>query len=424
MIFPQPKDRRSVKRFFVLTFFALLMTGCMRAPTTSDGRTVVKALPKYAFVNAPVVDMLSRGPSKTSHTYSEGRYHHLPCSYRPSTSTAPNRLHQLLLGQIVRIVETKPFETLVEVPAAHIGSGGSIRPITGWVLSRHLIPTETLRKRKNQNFALADPHGLLGKKKKKHLALIHPYTISEAKLSLSAGTIFPLVAEQKNTFLTHIWDQREKQFRELIIPKSAAYVQTEVSRPEAARRLIGLLRYWANQKEGFIPYVLGGGSWTHNYREKRFSKKGNGKNLEYHRTEAIDNMHSGFDCTTLIYTAAQIIGIPYTSRNTTAISHQLEEVKSGSPIEPGDILLYPGHAVVISSIKPLRLLQSLGYATGYGRVVEGLAKDYIGGISTLGDLKRALNEKKPLHLLGANKKLLKVQKTWAIYRFRSCWRKS
>jgi len=178
---------------------------------------------------------------------------------------------------------------------------------------------------------------------------------------------------------------------------------------------------WAGQKEGFIPYVLGGGSWTHNYTNKRFSRKGSGKTLEYHREGAIDHIHSGFDCTTLLYNAAQIVGIPYTCRNTTAISQKLDRLKPGETLEAGDLILYPGHVAIITTLKPLRLIQARGYGPGYGRLVEGLAEHHLGGIKTISDLQRHLKEKRPLQVLRVNKKLYALQKSWGIYRFRSCW---
>jgi len=408
-------------RIILVTLFALFLAGCSRTPTTLDARTQVKALPKYAFANAPVVDVLGLGPTKTSHIYSEGRYHHLPCGYLTAHHEAPPRVHQLLLGQIVRVISQKPYETLVEVPSALIGSGKKTIPITGWVLNRYLTSTDILDKRKNRDVAFADPHNLIGRKKTPRIALTRPYTISEANLTLSAGTLLPLVAEQKSVFLTHIWDAHEKQFRQLLVPKNVALIQTELSRPEAMRRFIGLLRYWAGQKEGFIPYVLGGGSWTHNYTNKRFSRKGSGKTLEYHREGAIDHIHSGFDCTTLLYNAAQIVGIPYTCRNTTAISQKLDRLKPGETLEAGDLILYPGHVAIITTLKPLRLIQARGYGPGYGRLVEGLAEHHLGGIKTISDLQRHLKEKRPLQVLRVNKKLYALQKSWGIYRFRSCW---
>lgn len=413
-----------MQRLFFLALFAFFFAGCTRSSLSSDPRTETKPLPKYAFVNAPVIDVLGLGPTTTSHIYSEGRYNHLPCSYLTAHHKTPPRIHQLLLGQIVRIVSEKPYETLIEVPNALIGSGAKTIPITGWVLKRHLTSTNVLSKRKNRSVAFADPYNIIGRGKTPRIALTRPYSISEAKLTLSAGTLLPLVAEQKNTLLTHIWDEHEKQFRELLVPKGAALIQTQSSRPEAMRRFIGLLRYWAKQKEGFIPYVLGGGSWTHNYTEKQFTKKGNGKSLEYHREGALDQIHSGYDCTTLLYNAAQVVGIPYACRNTTAIEQMLDPLKASEAPEPGDLILYPGHVAIISTLKPLRLIQARGYGPGYGRIVEGLAEHHLGGIKTASDLQRHLKEKKGLKVLRINKQLHKEHKRWGIYRFKSCWSKS
>lgn len=412
-----------MRLLFLLGFFtsALFLSSCAKPPLSIDARTQMSPAPKLAFINAPVVDVLGSGPTKTSHTYSESRYDHLPCGYMTAHHQDPPRVHQLLLNQIVKIRAEKPFEALVEVPGVKIGSGSKTVCVSGWVLKRHLSPIKLLDKKRHKEAAFADPFGLIGRKKTERIALIHPYHIRESKQTLSAGTLFPLVKEYKETYLTHIWDEREQQFQSLIIPKSVAIPQIKASREEAMLRFVSLLRFWANQKPGFIPYVLGGGSWTHNYKEKRFAKRGSGKSIEYHRVGSIDNQHSGFDCTTLIYNAAQIANIPYTCRNTTAISQMLKEIKPGERIEVGDLLLYPGHVAMISSTKPLRLIQSRGYGPGYGRVVEGPSHEHLSNIKTLTDLQSALKKKKPLTILNIRKKPYRTLKNWSIYRFRSCW---
>lgn len=411
---------------FLLTLFAAcaLLGGCARAPVSRPDMRVQPLLQKkqLAFVNAPVIDVLGTGPTKSTKSHSESRYHHLPCGYITAHHRGAPRIHQLLLNQIVYIKAEKPYETLIEVPGIQIGSGGKIINISGWVQKKYLTPIEVLQKKRHAGISFPDPLHILKRPAATHIALIHPYHIPQYKRTLSAGTLFALVKEHKHTYFTHIWDEDNLQFRLLAIPKTVAIAQVPLTREQAVKQYIALLRFWANQQSGFIPYVLGGGSWIGNYTEKKFQKKGEGGAREYYRSEEVGSLQSGFDCTTLIYNAARINNIPFFCRNTTAISKTLHPIKPHEPIESGDLILFPGHVVVISSTNPLTLIQARGYGAGYGRILEGPAAEHFKDIHTLSDLKKHLSLKKPLYILDSNKKLYDTRKQWAIYRFKSCWK--
>jgi len=388
----------------------------MRAP--SENNLSAQSRPKtLAFVNSPVCDMIHTSPKKQQLFASEKRFSELPCS------GTWERLHQLILNQPVYVLEEFGHEALVEMPGPYaISSSNKPVHLKGWVLKKHLTPASILKRKKHKNASFPDTENLgIKKGLGPHIALIKPYTIHEAGITLSAGTHFVIERELPGAYITSIWDSKEHSFHPLSIPKSYAIAKINLSKEASINRFIGLVRFWATQKEGFIPYVLGGCSWTHNYKNPRYKVvRGHKAGTVFEREEKTGGMHTGFDCSTLVYTAAKMAGIPYYCKNTRAIGHFLKPLKKNEFIERGDLILFSGHVAIISSVSPLKILQARGYSTGVGRVIENNALDLIVGVRTAEDLLAVYRKSQPLiWKMGAKKTELKP--SWKIYKLKSAW---
>ncbi len=400
-----------------LLFSLAFVTGCTRSPSTYNAFVKTSRPKTLAFVNSPVCDLIHTPPNTKHKHASEKRFSDLPCS------GSWERLHQLVLNQPVYILEEFGHEALIEMPGPYaIGKSNTPIHLKGWVLKKHLTHASVLNQKKHRGASFPDIENLgIGKGSGPHMALIKPYPIAEAGITLSAGTHFVIEKELSNAYITSIWDSKNHCFHPLSVPKSIALAKVDLSRKAAVNRFIGLLRFWATQKEGFIPYVLGGCSWTHNYQNPRFQViKGHKAGTVFEREEKINAMHSGFDCSTLIYAAAKMAGIPYQCKNTRAISHFLKPLKKSEFIERGDLLLYPGHVVIITSVSPLKILQARGYSLGVGKVVENDASDLIQGVRTAEDLLAIYRKSQPLIWKMGSKKT-ELKRSWNIYKIRSAW---
>jgi hypothetical protein len=402
-------------RLLATATFALTL-GCTTRTTENVQKSQQK--PKVlAFVSAPVTDMIHTAPEKKHILYSENRYMSLPCS------GSWERLHQLVFNHPVFILKEFGYEAFIEAPGLIAMSKGKPVPLRGWVLKKHLTPMSAIYKRRFGDASFPDPIGLgIKKGQGPEVALITPYTIPETGITLSAGTHFVIEDEMPSAFQTSIWDEKNRTFHKLKIPKKIALAKLELTKEAAVDRFVKIIRFWSTQKEGFIPYVLGGCSWLRNYEKLSFNRvKGSDRKLIFERAEKEGGQHSGFDCSSIIYTAARIAGIPYGCKNTRAIHHFLNPMKKSERIEKGDLILIPGHVVVISSIKPLRIAQARGYASGVGRVYECEARDLLKGVRTAEDLQTLYSRAQPLPWMTKGSRV-QPYTTWGIFKIRSAWR--
>ena len=401
-------------RLFTLLCLALTLGCAKRSPT--EVQQSAKKTKVLAFVSAPVTDMIHTPPERKQLPYSENRYMKLPCS------GSWERLHQLVFNHPVYILKEFGHEAFIEAPGLIAMSKGKPVPLRGWVLKKHLTPMSAIYKRRFNEASFPDPIGIgIKKGSGPELALIAPYKIPEAGITLSAGTHFVIEKETQSAFQTSIWDNKKQTFHTLSIPKKIALAKLELTKEAAIDRFVKLIRFWSTQKEGFIPYVLGGCSWLRNYEKLTFNRvKGPDRKVTFERAEKEGGQHSGYDCSSIVYTAAQIAGIPYGCKNTRSIHYFLKPMRKNERIEKGDLILIPGHVVVISSVRPLRIAQARGYASGFGRVCESNARDLFQGVRTVEDLQTLYSRAQPLPWIVKGNRT-SPYKTWGIFKIRSAW---
>ena len=136
------------------------------------------------------------------------------------------------------------------------------------------------------------------------------------------------------------------------------------------------MRQWAKRKEGFIPYVWGGFSFTDTIKTTScFLLK-----------DETTSPKTGLDCVGIIARVAQIYGIPYFYKNTTTIKQCLTPLARNSKLMTGDIIWVPGHVMIVADLTNHTLIEARGYDHGYGKVQEIPLNEEFKGINTYRDL--------------------------------------
>ncbi len=78
--------------------------------------------------------------------------------------------------------------------------------------------------------------------------------------------------------------------------------------------------------------------------------------------------HCGFDCSGLILRAAQIVGLHYYFKNTTTLGLSLEDLEDDDSLQEGDLILMPGHVVIVGDVERNDLIEAAGHGAGFGAV--------------------------------------------------------
>ncbi|MCH9632174.1 MAG: hypothetical protein S4CHLAM6_05030 [Chlamydiae bacterium] len=156
-----------------------------------------------------------------------------------------------------------------------------------------------------------------------------------------------------------------------------------------------MLRLWAYQKDGAIPYVLGGWSWTVTCNNDDFEILQESE-TEYsiHRKKWKHSSKSGFDCMGIIGRAAQVCDIPFYIKNTTTLLKDLKALEKSDQVSEGDMIWYPGHVMVVSSVKKGLVIEAVGYERGDGKVEEHSIEKVFQDVHSFEELKNRVLEKK------------------------------
>ncbi len=412
-----------MKRYF--TLFCVVFLLPVVALFSSDGVY-------WAFVGVPVADMLGKDPTRDTDSRSAERvYENLPYSLAGKYGSLRVRVHQLLFNQRVCVVKECSGEAYVEVPSVVCQSSakGCASPLRGWVLQKNLVPFSALGKNGDELYKIPKCS-----ESQVVFSVTHPYYVKQCDTVFSAGTQFVLSKKKKNTYVGYVYDAKKGKCVKASFPKKICFISANRSRSQRIKDFISLLKVWANRGSTFIPYVLGGNSWVsalhtdsvYSHRPPNMGVVLTSSNTyhAYNREDSDSTVKSGFDCSTLIYAAAQVVGLPYYGKNTTTLTHQLRRLKNGDSIEVGDIIWLPGHVMVISKVRGgLRLIQAEGYSSRRraGKVYECAASKIFSDIATTQDLLVHYHYRTPLVCLNKKGKKLSPIGNWAVYKLKSCW---
>ena len=403
----------------ILSAAVFFVTSCSSTKSPSDaiGKSSSSTEKRVAMVTVPIGDVLGVPPAGNSK--GKQRYCKLPCSYPSKVYSIP-RVHQILFNQTVNVLQDYGDEVLIEIPNVVLQTSPSAQqqPLVGWTLKKNIA----LIKSSSQ---WIPPAPSQRRSKQKIVTLRYPHYSDTLKTTFSAGTRFVVDEENKKEYVVGVLQPKSKKPEFLSLPKGLCLVNTKRSNKKKVAEFVKLLRLWSNLENGFITYVLGGASWTKSCDKEngisRYTKNDNNSTVVlYERKHMPQYSRSGYDCSSLIYSAAQIVGMPYSCKNTTTIKHQMRQLSKSESLEPGDIILIPGHVLIITEVgNTLKIVQAKGYASGVGKIFEDKGENLFRGIKTADDLATACINKKPLVETTPNGS--RTIKDWNIYKIRSCW---
>lgn len=390
-----------------------------------------------AIVIVPVAELVGQ-PMKAFYPYSnpETLYQAIPFCGRGDNATTGitcARIHQALLHEQIDILQEKDDEVCIRIPSAVYMSHGNPKEFQEfWTLKKYVVPYDTLKKHgvSMQNFpepiALTNDHI---PQNHKTITLIQPFFDPITKQHLSAGTRLVLSHGKKlsQSILAYIFDPLRYHFIKTRIPKKICILNTPRDKKECIDLFIRILKSWAHQPEPYaIPYVFGGCSSIHTYPEYRFSQtpavahNNTTKNAYgYNTTPSV--VASGFDCSGIILRAAQMAGIPYCCKNTSAIAAKLKPLSNSNQLHDGDLLLIPGHVMIMADAKKNTMIEARGYDHGYGKVHEIPLKEQFKDIQTYQNLVDAYRQKKPLVRLNKSGDVVQTIKNYTLFTLASAW---
>lgn len=384
-------------------------------------------MPYQAVTIVPVADLLGdAAQNMSSQTKNISTcYNQLPlCSQKAPQCS---RLHQLLFNEIVTVIEKKNEEIRIEIPNLYFETSGNTKKNnTYWALKKNFISLETLKKNNIELSQLPlqikyDETKIIKHQSPPTVTLLLPYYDEHFHRTFSAGTRFVVKTTNTTNVSVYALNHDASKITMLVIPKKIVLAQTKNQTQEQQIEIfLKVLKVWAHPKQGFIPYVWGGCSYTQACLQEAFTKTSSSNN--YHRENYCKNqVKTGFDCTGLLARAAQAAGMPYYFKNSTTILQHLKELTLKDHPENGDIIWLPGHIMIISDAKNNLVIEARSYDHGWGKIHEAPIYAIFKNTPTLKSLLELCINKKRLERINRNGivaqeitqcKILSVKSIW------------
>ncbi len=412
-----------MKKYFLILCF--ISTFSFSAPAKERKAIVIK--PVADLLGQPYVQSPKKGISVDEY------YHKIPFS---GSGSACWRLHQVLFNEVVTVLAEKGNEVKVRISNFYyILDNESSPKDTYWTSKDNLFFLDNLKHKKIDLSHFPHPISYGDKKtrldeEQNIVTLKKPFFDPLTKKTYSVGTRFLAHPGQnlkgsfdRGSFDIFIFDPVKQELVSSKIPKLNC-IRNYFKKPEdQIQNFVQVLRSWTNHKNGFIPYVLGGFSWTQNCEQDTYKEKKDpvSNKAYFQREEWSENSKIGFDCVGIIGRAAQICNIPFFYKNTRTLLRGLETLKKGEQVGEGDLIWYPGHVMVISNLKNNLIIEARGYDNGNGKVREAPIQEVFGGVNSLSELVRIYQAKAPVPILDINGKTVTNCKSFKILKIHSVW---
>jgi len=384
-----------------------------------------------AMIKVPVADMLVLPASTYTKAGASGLYHNLPLSSKSSAFPSV-RAHQSLMNEVLYKAHVKDGEIFGVIPNAWFGVHKETgKPLMGYITAAcHAVLLSDLLEKKLPLNLIPRPVWL-GRSDSSSddnsiLTLIMPWQDQSTSRRLmnnrfSVGTRFVRIPryDTDTEYAVSYIDFKQMVSVVSFVPKDRALVGADSNKQNARFRFLAMLRRLADSNRyGLVPYVLGGSSFVGGYPEEDgvlVNRKVLGRNARkiYVRNKKT-SVHSGFDCSELVWRVPQLVGIPFFCKNTFTMDRFLTPLAPDESVKKGDLLWVPGHVMVIDADNNM-LIESAGYSSGYGRVQRIALKDRL-GLNTVNDVVKAYREKRPIKLLSKEGKE-KRHYDWKILKF-------
>ncbi len=383
-------------------------------------------------VIVPVADLVGQ-PMKSFYKNQPAQvsYRKLPWAAFSTHFEACPRIHQLIYHEIVDIIDQKNDELQIAIPQTFYQTAANSKLHNCyWTLQKNVLPLANLAKNGVDLHKIPHPIHFNKNNEIAHqntVTLIEPFTDPNFDITFSSGTRFIKAEEQpqKDKVMVHCVHPKTHILQTIALPKTIVYIFHPKTIDDRLTDFLAILRRWAKRNDGIIPYVWGGCSFTNTHHTNQFVTKNEqirGKALKYYdRPNHTGIPKSGYDCSSIIVRAAQIVGLPYHYKNTFTLAKNLPQIGHHESVKEGDLISIIGHVMVVANTKTHTIIEAHSYDGGHGKVHEIPLHKAFKGIKTFSDLHRAyinkqtlnrLNNEGKFHDLGKDLKLLKFASQW------------
>lgn len=400
------------------------------------------AIDRRAMVIVPVADLVG-APIKTfglAKTNKESYAKIGWCGGRNHPSDGTPRIFQALAHQTVEIISIEEGtngdegEACIALPSAFFITQDNQKPQNiFWTPLKNLLSYTKMR-RKNIDM---DRIPLTPSFKKSHqspkentIGLIEPFFDPITRQLFSVGTHFISDPEQSTPthYAAFVFDRSVTDFKITFIPQSVSIPIIKRSPQEAIAQFVSLIRQWAHCKNGVIPYLWGGCSFTArcspSFKETSQLLANKKRIAVYERPDCRICPRCGPDCAGLIILTAQLLcGIPYFYKNTYTLAHFMKSLAIDDPLDEGDLIWIPGHVMIVSDIKKNLLIEARGYSHEWGKVHQIALEKVFKGIKTYADLVHAFHMQQPLIRLNKSGKDVEQISYFKILKLSSVYKK-
>ena len=361
-------------------------------------------VPYRALITVPVADLLGEPISTLQKPWLPPfGYDTLPHSSGTNGRAACPRIHQLLFNEVVEVLETKKDEVKVQISNAFFIPHNTQQPhVTYWMQERALTPLSHV---KLHEHCLIPPAITLHQPSSMHnksiITLIAPWHDTTTGMTFSAGTRFVRIEKPQHKKTVSAWrfNPSTKVCEPVKIPSMLCALSSDTNITHCIKYFIVLLRSWAQQHEGIIPYVLGGTSFSRQLTDEPLIPEVSPTDRSvqwYARKNDCHAVKCGLDCSGLILRAAQIAGIPYFCKNTTTMMKVLQPLGPTTSIQDGDLICIPGHVLIAVDIGNNLIVEARSYEHGYGKVHELPLNKVFKDVTTFNDLMQIYRTHQPI----------------------------
>ena len=401
MVFEKGKSMTiQVSRFTVCTFFcSVLLCGFLNIEAYK------------AIVIAPVADLLGEYAQE-----GESAYQHIPVSgEKHHAYDTCKREHQVLFHEIVDVVEEQYEQVKVAIPNFFfVPKGSNEKRSLFWMLKKNLYPLPVgeegavLRAQLPEPMSYQQPVA----QQLNTVALILPYRDARTHSTHSTGTRFVVESlnEEQQLVTVYRLDKDTHCCTTMTVPKAQCLFPVD-DKELQRKNFVELVRLWAHNPLGKIPYVLGGCSFVYAAADLSFKEVAAENGCSYY---ALDDANSfsktdcdemsvspktGFDCSGLVARAAQMAGLPYFYKNTTTLASYLTCLPSDKHLCDGDLIWVPGHVMIVSDHAHGLVVEARGYSSGWGRLHEIPLGQLFKDVETYADLEKLFKDQQPLKII-------------------------
>ena len=273
----------------------------------------------------------------------------------PDTDMGCKRSHQGLHNEVVDIIEQKDTSVKISYKNIAYRTDGSLS--TFWVDAKNIIRLKDLE---NSEVLQTIPHVDYGQEPT--VVLIYPWK------NFSVGTRFKHVPAQDGQFDFAIMrgDYTNNSVVCDSIPHDCA-IQEIQQDAQSSRKLFVenvrnlIARVALDNPSCVIPYVWGGSSFIYPYVDTDFYSEDG-----FWQRQGQRDPYTGYDCSELVMRMAQIAGLNFPWKTTTAIKNSKRPLGQHDILENGDLIWIAGHVMIVSDIEQNELIEARGYGSGYG----------------------------------------------------------